>query len=97
MSNRISPQEGSPVAAVQRLINTFIVPTSKHSKQSVKERVVLWMQIANNPSQFASPEATRKGIAELRRKARQNVKRLAAVHPEVVAEIFATVKPEDVR
>lgn len=92
----VSPHEGSPVD-VQQLINTYLVPTSGQSHSSIKKRIVRWMQIANKPSQFASPGATNKDIAELRRKARQNVRRLAGAHPEVVTAILATVKPEDVQ
>jgi hypothetical protein len=82
---------------VQQLINTYLVPTSGRSLQTTKDRILRWMQIANSPGKFAPVDATSRDIAELRRKARQNVRRLASTHPDIATEILATVKPEVVR
>ena len=91
----VPPTSGNPV--VQQIIDTFLVPAPGRSTEAIKSRILDWIEKANNPSKFAPPNASAEGIAEIHRKARQNVRRLAAKHPEVAAEIMATVKPEDVQ
>lgn len=90
----VSPAGENP--AVRQFIRTFLLPTSGRSPQSIKSRIIRWIEIANNPSQGSS-NASAKEIAELRRRARQNVRRLAKAHPQVAAEILATIKPEELR
>ncbi|MBW4039208.1 MAG: hypothetical protein HIU91_10100 [Acidobacteria bacterium] len=91
----VSPTSGNPV--VQQIIDTFLAPAPRRSPETIKENIIHWMKIANSPSQHAAPSASAEAVAYLRLKARQNVRRLAAKHPEVAAEIIATVKPEDVQ
>lgn len=95
--NRIDVSHRGESPAVRQLIDTFLIPTSGRSPQTIKSRILRWIEIANNPSQAAPPNANARDIANLRRKARQNARRLAGAHPEVAAEILATVRPEDVR
>lgn len=80
-------------SSVGAFLARYITPPSGRSPQTTKSRIMRWIQIANNPEQVASPNTTEKDIAKLRRKARQNVRRLAEAHPDVAAEIMATAKP----
>lgn len=91
---RVPPAQGD---MVHQLISRYLVPAPGRSPDRIKQCILDWMRKANSPALFAPPNASAEAIAELRRKARNNVRRLAAKHPTVLAEIMARVKPEDVR
>jgi hypothetical protein len=80
-------------SSVDAFLARYITPPSGRSPQTTKSRIMRWIQIANNPSEVAPPNTSEKDIAKLRRKARQNVRRLAEAHPDVAAEIMAAAKP----
>lgn len=80
-------------AVVARFISQHLNPPPGRTPQDVKVRLQHWVSVANNPSLLAS-ETNAKVLANVRRKARQNIRRLVLQHPEVASQIPATEQPE---
>jgi len=95
--NRTDVSPSGKNTVVQQLISKYLAPPPGKSFAKQKERIVHWLQVANNPSLYAPPNASAANVADLRRKARQNVRRLAEKYPEVAADVMKTVRPEDVQ
>lgn len=72
-------------------LKKFLKPTKGKSPEQIKQKILHWLDIANNPEAFDSTDA-----AARRKSARQNVCRLVKQYPDIAAEIMATVKPEEV-
>lgn len=90
----VPPTQGD---VVHSLISKFLAPTPGRSPDKIKSLILRWIAVANDPATIAPPNASAKDIAELRRKARQNVRRLATKYPAVAASIIASVTPERAR
>jgi hypothetical protein len=90
----VPPEQGD---VVHQLINKFLAPAPGRSPARIKQRILDWIEKANHPLRFLPSNAGADTIAEFCRKARQNVRRLSARHPEVAAEIMATMRPEDLQ
>jgi hypothetical protein len=78
---------------VDRLLQTFLVPTSGRSPQSVRDRFKHWITVYSHPEKFTedrSPHA----LAAKRKSARQCLKRLADRHPEVAAALMSEREQE---
>jgi hypothetical protein len=80
-------------AVVARFISKHLNPPPGRTPQDVKSRLLHWISVANNPSVLTS-ETNAKVLANMRRKARQNIRRLVLQHPDVASQIPATEQPE---
>ena len=78
--------------AVDRFIARHLNPSPGRTPQDLTARLQHWISIANDPSQIVSG-LDAKGLANARRKARQNVRRLILGHPELAGQTIAT-QPE---
>jgi len=72
-------------------LKRFLKPPKGKAPAQIREKILHWLDVANNPEAFGSADA-----AARRKSARQNVCRLVKQYPEIAAEIVATVKPEEV-
>ena len=73
---------------IQHLLNTFLKPPSGKSPAAIRERLLYWIEQANHPEKYTKDEDTSKlAIADVRRKARQNVRRIIAEHPVVASSL----------
>ena len=81
---------------VDVFLSKHLNPSPGRPVQDVKDRILHWISVCNNPSQFTSTTDV-KALAEIRRKARQNVRRLVARHRVIAAEISMSLQPEVTR
>jgi len=72
----------SRLTRVDEFLSRHLKPAPGRSAQDVRDRILHWIEIANNPSIVST-----NNIAETRRKARQNIRRLVERHPEVANQI----------
>lgn len=75
-----------PINPLADFLSRVLRRTPSNSPEAIKERLKFWIERANDP-QIYSTEKTRLAIADVRRKARQNVRRLATRHSEVAAQL----------
>ncbi len=73
---------------VQELINKFLTPSKGHSPEAITERLMHWVERANHPEKY-SQDISPFAIADLRRKARQNARRIILRHPDVAAKLVS--------
>jgi hypothetical protein len=84
-------QQHSGSTEVDRFLARHLNPAPGRTTHSSKERILHWLEVANTPAAYAlDPSA--KSIANMRRKARQNVRRLVERHPDAAALIDATLQ-----
>jgi len=74
----------NPTTEADVFLSLHIIPPPGRTSFDAKQRIVTWVKIANNPS-LKAPNADAKTLANVRRKAVQNVRRLVARHPEAAA------------
>lgn len=85
----------STSTGVQEFMNKFLTRRQRKAAEAVRERLLFWIQRANSPEHYAGDDAPRFLIAELRRKARQNVRRIISQHPEIAEQIAAEIADEE--
>jgi len=76
----------SPTHDVDVFLIRHVRPAPGRTAEDAKDRILHWIEVANNPA-AAIPTADSKIIADVRRKARQNVRRLVKKHPDIAAQI----------
>lgn len=80
--------------SVDKFIQLFLKPPPPKSNSPVDVRAKLlhWIAVANTPEQFippnTPPEVSATVISNMRRKARQNIRRLAERHPAVKDQLI---------
>jgi hypothetical protein len=79
--------------AVDRFISKYLNPPPGKTPRDIKTRLQHWISVANNPSQLISGSDACE-LANVRRKARQNVRRLLQQHPELAEQPIAAELPE---
>jgi hypothetical protein len=72
---------------VDLFLSRHLVPPPGRTASDVKQRILHWITIANNPTSAVAPDSSKKTRADVRRKARQNIVRLMKRHPEAAAAI----------
>ena len=72
--------------SVQDLINKFLPNPKGSSPESIQARLLFWIERANHPEKF-SDDISKFAIADVRRKARQNARRLITRHPDLAAKL----------
>ena len=83
--NVVTPQQVEADLFLQKHLN----PPPGKPAPDVTERILHWLAVANNPN-IVAPATSAANIANVRRKARQNLRRLVLRHPEVAAQVDAT-------
>lgn len=83
----------SPANDVDAFLSRHLLPPPGKTTDDVKARILQWIAIANDPA-LATQDHSPKKIADLRRKARQNVRRLVQKHPDAAAQIDALQRAE---
>lgn len=73
--------------AIDTFLNNFLTPPPGSSPKDIKDRLLHWIEIANHP-EVGTADPTPHTIAQRRRKARQNVRRLALRHPAVADQLM---------
>ncbi len=81
---------------VTEFLARHVKPSPGKTAEGVKDRIERWLQIANDPSTVTT-DTTPKAIANIRRKARQNISRLVQRHPHVAAVIDDAAAESEVR
>ena len=78
-----------PVHATQaaNFIQSFLTQPTGTSPEEIKLKILHWVGVANSPQDYVKDADNRYEVAAKRKTARQNVQRLAARHPNVVAQI----------
>lgn len=83
----------SPANDVDAFLSRHVLPPPGKTAEDVKARILRWIDIANDPT-LATQDHSPQNIADLRRKARQNVRRLVQKHPDAAAQIDALQRAE---
>lgn len=73
--------------AVDTFLSNFITPPPGSSTKDIKHRITQWIEIANNP-RLGIADPTPAAIAQRRRKARQNARRLALRYPAIADQLM---------
>ena len=74
---------------VDVFLSRHVSPAPGRATHDAKERILHWIAVANNPAIIAA-NTNPETIAEVRRKARQNIRRLVKRHPQAAAQIEVT-------
>jgi hypothetical protein len=80
------PANAPNVNHVEQLLNRFLTPPKGRSPEEVKEKILHWIDAHNDPAKYTK-DPSPYGVAAVRKKARQNVRRLVMRHPSIAAQI----------
>jgi response regulator of citrate/malate metabolism len=72
---------------IDQFLKTFLSPPPGDTPKEIKERLLHWIAVTNEPQQFSNSEDAH-AIAATRRSARQNLKRLAQRHPDIATDLM---------
>jgi hypothetical protein len=78
--------------STDEFIRLFLNPPPGKSPADIHERLWHWINVANRPElklpSDTKPEDEKRVLADLRRKALQNVRRTAAKYPEIAKQLI---------
>jgi hypothetical protein len=72
--------------SVQDLIDKFLTPPKGNSPEAIRAKLLYWVERANHPEKH-SQDNSKFAIADVRRKARQNARRIITRYPEVAFQL----------
>lgn len=78
-------QHDNTPQAVTDFLRRFLKPPIEKTPQAIKDKLLHWVEVANNPQDYAHDSSDARSVANLRRKARQNIRRIAIRHPEIAS------------
>jgi hypothetical protein len=71
---------------IEKFIRIAFTPPTGSNPADIREKILHWVEVANHP-ELHTTEQTPAVARELRRKGKQNARRLALRHPEIAAQI----------
>ena len=79
---------------VKNLINVFLQPPSGKTPTAIRERLTYWIERANHPDLYTE-DKSKLAVNDLRRRAKQNLKRTIERYPEVATQFARDIaQPE---
>ncbi len=83
-----------PTGSVQEFLTKFLNAPKGKTPEAISQRLIFWIERANNPEKYTNGDSSKFAVADVRRKARQNVRRIVTQHPEVAVVVAAHLKAE---
>lgn len=80
--------------SIQDFLTKYIAAPKGKKPDAIRERLLHWIDRANNPEKNTNGDPSKFAVADVRRKARQNVRRIVCQHPGVAAQVAAQLNHE---
>ena len=76
-------------STVEDFLRAFIAPPNGSTPRDTRAKLEYWIEAATHPEQHTKDNDTsRYAVAAVRRKARQNARRLAERHPDIAQQLM---------
>lgn len=85
----------SATNTTDNLLNIFLTPPSGKSPEAIRERLMYWIERANHPERYTYGDTSPLALINVRRKARQNLKRTVEQYPKAAAQYAAELQGEE--